>query len=140
MDVILLHVPNRSPEKWQFHAEAVAVFDHLQNAPAICFGDTNTGQPAVDEENPFFNAQEADWFQKINDAGWVDIWRQRNLEGREFSWYSNHNNGFRLDQVFAPHFFAGNITNVKYDWGTGGRESKLSDHAAITFEVPKIEP
>ena len=137
MDVILLHVPNRSPEKWQFHAEVIARFNELQDVPAICFGDTNTGQPELDEENPFFNLQEAEWFPTINEAGWVDVWRQRNPQGREFTWYSNHGNGFRLDQLFAPTSFADSIAEVKYDWGTGGREAKLSDHAAITFEVLK---
>ena len=135
MDVIVVHVHNRSAEKWQFHAEAVARFSQLKNSPAICFGDTNTGQPELDEENPFFNRREADWFQKIAEAGWVDVWRQRNPKGRAFSWYSNHGNGFRLDQLFASRQFVASISNVKYDWGRGGRDAKLSDHSAITFEV-----
>ena len=135
LDVIIVHVPNRSEAKWQFHAEAAARFGELKDAPAVCFGDTNTGQPKLDEENPFFNRREADWFDKIDETGWSDLWRQRNPEGREFTWYSNHGNGFRLDQLFAPRTFADSITNVEYDWGTGGRDAKLSDHAAITFGV-----
>lgn len=135
MDVALVHVPNRSTAKWQFHAEVIARFNQLQDVPAICFGDTNTGQPELDEENPFFNRREADWFQKIDEAGWVDVWRQRNPQGRAFSWYSNHGNGFRLDQLFVSHTFADSISKVKYDWSSGGRDAKLSDHAAITFEI-----
>lgn len=137
MNVILAHVPNRSAEKWQFHQEAVARFAELKDVPAIFFGDTNTGQPKLDEENAFFNRREADWFQQINDAGWIDVWRERNPEGREFTWYSNHNNGFRLDQLFAPRQFAHRIVDVQYDWGRGGRDAKLSDHAAIVFEVAR---
>ena len=79
--------------------------------------------------------EEAAWFQRINNAGWQDLWRERNPDGREYSWYSNRGGGFRLDQVFAPNHFADAVSNVRYDWGNGGRESKLSDHAAIVFDV-----
>ena len=137
MDVILVHVPNRSAEKWQFHDGVVARFAGLKGRPAICFGDTNTGKPNLDDETNFFNGQEAEWFQRINDAGWVDVWRQRNPEGREYTWYSHQGNGFRLDQLFASRGFADSISNVQHDWGDGGRDAKLSDHAAITFEIGK---
>ena len=129
-----MHVPNRSDDKWQFHDEAIARFEEFRSAPAIACGDTNTGQPRIDEERKFFNRKEAAWFQRIKTAGWQDVWRERNSEGREFTWYSHQGNGFRLDQVFAPDHFAGNVSNIHYDWG-GTREAKLSDHAAIVFDL-----
>lgn len=131
-----MHVPNRSDEKWQFHDEVIAQFSNFGSVPAIGFGDTNTGVPGVDEESKFFNKKEASWFSRIETAGWQEVWRERNPDAREFTWYSNHSNGFRLDQVFAPNHFADAISNIRYGWG--GREAKLSDHAAIVFDVAEL--
>ena len=135
IDVILIHVPNRSTDKWRFHDETIVRFTELKDCSSVCFGDTNTGRPDIDEENRFFNRREAQWFDRIIEAGWEDVWRDNNPDKREFSWYSNHDNGFRIDQVFAPKNYKNKITNVRYDWGEGGREAGLSDHAAMIFDV-----
>lgn len=135
MDVMLMHVPNRSPDKWQFHTEVISRFTELQDEPAIAFGDTNTGKPGLDEESKFFNRKEASWFTSIEESGWADVWRELNPEGREFTWYSNHGNGFRIDQMFATKSVAKSVESIRHDWGEGGREVRLSDHAAIVFEI-----
>ena len=98
-------------------------------------GDTNTGQPGLDEESKFFYRKEGEWLEKIKSVGWEDVWREQNPKGRDFTWYSHQGNGFRIDQVFATSDFAESISKVRYDWGEHGREGKLSDHAAIVFEV-----
>ena len=133
--IISMHVPNRSDAKWQFHREVIERFEELRSVPAVAFGDTNTGLPEVDEENKFFNKKEAAWFQRIKEAQWQDVWRERNPHAREFTWYSHRDNGFRLDQAFAPNDFAAAISNIRHDWGAGGRDTKLSDHAAIVFDL-----
>ena len=98
-------------------------------------GDTNSGRPDIDEENKFFNRREDSWFDRINTVEWMDIWREQNPDKREFTYYHHGQTGFRIDQVFAPKQFAERLTKVHYDWGGGGRDAKLSDHAAIVFDV-----
>ena len=49
-------------------------FQSLSGSDAVAFGDTNTGEPHLDEEAKFFNAKEAAWFDQIRSAGWVDVW------------------------------------------------------------------
>ena len=117
IEVMLMHVPNSSANKWQFHEEAVAQFEKYQSVPAIAMGDTNTGQHEIDEENKFFNKREDNWFDSINSVGWVDVWRDQNPDKREFTYYHHGRTGFRLDQIFAPNHFAANVTNIYYDWG-----------------------
>ena len=48
-------------------------FQSLSGSDAVAFGDTNTGEPHLDEEAKFFNAKEAAWFDQIRSAGWVDV-------------------------------------------------------------------
>lgn len=132
---LLMHVPNRSEKKWQFHAATIDYFNGLMFEEAFAFGDTNTGVAGVDEESRFFNAQETNWFKEIQIAGWTDVWREQNPNTREFTWYSTAGNGFRLDQLFATEHSKQRVRFVGYDWGGIGRESKLSDHAAIIAEI-----
>ena len=135
IDVMLMHIPNRSDEKWEAYDEVIETFSEIRSRSAVCFGDTNSGQRDVDDENQFFNQRESNWFERINNAGWIDVWRNANPDAREFTWYSNHGNGFRLDQVFAPASFVKQLTAAHYDWGKGSREARLSDHAAIVFDL-----
>ncbi len=133
--VMLMHVPNRSKAKWQFHAEVIAQLSQFRSESAIAMGDTNTGQPGLDEENKCLYRKEGAWMEEIKSIGWQDVWREQNPKGREFTWYSNHGNGFRLDQVFATADVAESMSRVRHDWGNRGRAGKLSDHAAIVFDV-----
>lgn len=82
-----------------------------------------------------FDETDAAWFEQIRLAGWIDVWRSRNPTKRQYTWYSTYNNGFRLDQVFATSEIEPTIKKVRYDWGDGGRDVSLSDHAAIVFEL-----
>ena len=65
--------------------------------------------------------------------GWVDAWRSRNPESREFSWYSTAGNGFRLDQSLSSLSFDDNIKTVSYDHLP--RESRATDHSAMIVDL-----
>ncbi len=65
----------------------------------------------------------------------MEIWRDRNPGKREYTWYSPKDNGFRLDQAFAPEAISPALKRIHYDWGEGGRSARLSDHAAIVMDI-----
>lgn len=143
IDVMVMHVPNRRESsdkeaKYKFHDSIVDVFSQLKIKQAVAFGDTNTGRKGIDEQaTTFFNDREDQWFDRIEEAGWADVWRSRNPGTREYTWYnrSGAKAGFRLDQLFATKSIEPQIRNLRYDWGEGGRPAKLSDHAAIVFDM-----
>ena len=136
LHLLQMIVPLRSSGlKWKFHHWVVGEMRKISTEQAVCFGDANSGVPGVDESGNYFDKREADWFHSIQESGWMDVWRSRNPTAREYTWYHNSGNGFRLDQGFAPKPFEGNVTQIRYDWGQGGRDAKLSDHAAIVFDV-----
>ncbi|MDA7541590.1 hypothetical protein N8639_01990, partial [bacterium] len=101
------------------------------------FGDTNSARSGIDGESNFFKSgcEEELWFERIAKNDWHDLWRKRNPDARRYTWYSTHNNGFRLDQLFATKSAEPLIENVEYRWGGGSREHNVSDHAAILFEA-----
>jgi hypothetical protein len=68
--VIVLHVPTRdSSNKYQFQDAVINAIHSLCGSDAVALGDTNTGEPRLDEEAKFFNAKEAASFDQMRAAG-----------------------------------------------------------------------
>jgi exodeoxyribonuclease-3 len=96
----------------------------------LIVGDFNTGLHFLDEQGAtFFCTAE---FQALLNSGLVDSWRSRNPDNREFSWYSNHGNGFRIDHVFSSTEADSLIEQVYYDHTP--REVKATDHSALVIK------
>lgn len=140
LSLVLLWVPNRdkSGVKYTFHELAVNALLPLAGTRALAFGDTNSGIRGLDDETPFFNAREREWFAKLADAGWADCWRCRNGDQRQYTWHStNGGAGFRLDQVFVTNSMDAQVKSVRYDWGKPPFRKLRgpSDHAAIVIDL-----
>jgi len=93
------------------------VFDYLNSAfpasamgRAMVIGDISTGKHFEDEASRSFIC--ADKFEQMLQTGWVDAWRARNPTGREFSWYSNKGNGFRIDHALCTHAMDQTVNSV----------------------------
>ena len=102
-------------------------------AEAMIFGDFNTGLHFQDETKATFKL--ADRFAALPSKGFIDAWRTRYPERREFSWYSNAGNGFRLDHAFCSEAVNIKIQKIEYDHSP--RESKITDHSALIVEIRK---
>ena len=107
-----------------------AVIDAARRGGVDLFiGDFNTGNNALDKDPkgiPFINA---DMPRRLVDSGYVDLWRSKHQGIREYSWYSNRNNGFRIDHAFAVSPLADRTTMCEFD-----HEPRLlgeTDHSAL---------
>ena len=100
--------------------------------PAILIGDWNSGQPFFDEAGKTLYA--AREFARLSETGWVDAWRSRNPDGREFTWYSKPwGNGFRIDHAFLSPSLAPRLLGARYDHST--RETGATDHSALVVDI-----
>jgi len=108
------------------------VLDHqeLLALPALLIGDFNTGVHHVDERGATFH--HADKFVSLHDQGWIDLWRKRNPEVKEFSWFSARANGFRIDHAFASPILDARVRSVRYSHGERGLG--ISDHSILCVE------
>ncbi|QTN32947.1 endonuclease/exonuclease/phosphatase family protein [Akkermansiaceae bacterium] len=114
------------------------VFDFLLDLPerylaedTMLIGDMNTGRHYEDEAGKTFTS--AHQFDAMLGQGWVDAWRTRNPEAREFTWYSNKwKNGFRLDHALVSPSLDARITEVRYSHGE--REARVTDHSIMLVE------
>ena len=136
-----MHVPNRATgRKWSFLDAVLRVAERWQEGPALLLGDTNSGQPGLDEEVPAFNAREGGWINALERMRWRDAFRHLRGEERAYTWYSpNAGNGFRLDQAFLNPGLLTRLASVRYEWGRRrpgkARTTVLSDHAALLVDL-----
>lgn len=115
----------------------IEVFDALAgisppylDEESLLLGDFNTGRHHVDEEGATFIA--ADHFESLLALGWVDAWRITHPDVREYSWYSNHGHGFRIDHALASPKAMLRVSAAEYS--PAEREGQLSDHSPLLIE------
>lgn len=115
------------------------VFDFLLDLPeryleedSVLIGDLNTGRHHEDEAGATFVS--AHQFDALLEQGWIDAWRSRNPDAREFSWYSRgHNNGFRLDHALVSPSLNYKATGTCYSHKE--REEGVTDHSLMVLEL-----
>ena len=123
----------QNKEKARIFDAICALDPGVLDEQSLLIGDFNTGRHFLDERKKTFHC--AEYFDRLKDIGWVDTWRTRNEEAREFSWFSNAGNGFRLDHAFASLEFNARIESVGYNHIV--REAGLSDHSAMIVDVAR---
>ena len=102
----------------------------LLEEPAMIVGDFNTGVHRIDETGTTFS--EANRFDDLARAGWVDVWRRLNAPKREYSWSSNKGNGFRIDHALCSPRLAGSVVSARYEHAY--RDQGISDHSPLVVE------
>ncbi len=100
----------------------------------LLIGDFNAGESFVDARA--YKFMSSDYLVAIREAGFVDLWRARNVE-TEHTWFSFGRggvalNGFRIDHAMASASLAGDATRCYYSHVE--REARLSDHSALLVE------
>ncbi len=98
---------------------------------SLLIGDWNSGRHYVDEAGATLHG--AAEFEAMTDTGWVDAWRSLRPAGREYTWYSAHGNGFRLDHAFLSPSLAPRLVSSAYRHET--RTRGVSDHSALVVEL-----
>jgi exonuclease III len=97
----------------------------------IIVGDFNTGKHYLDEKGKSFYCSE--YFDKLEQVNMIDAWRFINGDTKEFSWFSNAENGFRLDHFFLKSSLKKKIKSCEYIHKY--REEKISDHSMMKLKI-----
>ena len=131
LSLIAVHFPQKKAQ--------IPLFEALKNDSAsllkmnaLIIGDMNCGIPLIDSDSKSFAATH--YYQDLLQTGWIDSWRSRHIEAREFTWTSNRTeNRFRYDQILASPDMDKRFKAVSYDHDP--RLSKYSDHSLIIAEI-----
>ncbi len=130
--VLGVHVPNQTEvwDKRDFWVGIEAFARVRRDRRTVILGDLNT---ALDEDCEGDPIREAVYLKRMVATGWVDAWRQANLDKREFSWYSHRNNGFRLDHCLVSPTLSPAVSSARYRHDVRGEG--LSDHSLLCVEL-----
>lgn len=131
-DVILFGVYMPTKERKR------SLFDFILNRlpeedskSTIFMGDFNTGKHFIDEEKGTFLLSE--YMDKLEEAGLVDCWRHFHEDKREYTWYSNSGNGFRIDHAFISSNNIEAMESCSYDHST--LKERISDHSIMKLYI-----
>lgn len=146
-----VYFPNggKSPQAWQDKLQFYQYFDtymqylHQEEKTVLFGGDINVAHNAIDLARPkdnegnigFHPLERAEidiWIQN----GWRDIWREKNQNTIEYSWWTyrggarEKNVGWRIDSFFIQEKHMPKIQNIFYDQSQMG-----SDHCPLIVEL-----
>jgi exonuclease III len=131
LSLIAVHFPQKKAQIPLFGA-LKSDSKSLLKTDALIIGDMNCGIPYIDSDSKTFLATQ--YYQDLLQAGWVDAWRSRHIDAREFSWMSARTgNRFRYDQILASPKMDVRIQAVAYDHYP--RLEKHSDHSLIIVDM-----
>jgi exodeoxyribonuclease III len=125
-----VYMPNMLAKVPYWEALIAALAVH-QGGAALAIGDFNTCRAYVDE--PGAIDRTAHFLDKIEAIGFCDLWRRRNPDAREFSWYSHRGNGFRIDHAFLSPALAARAGSIRYSHAE--RLAGLSDHSPLLLDL-----
>ena len=131
LNIVALHLPHKKAQV-RFFESLLDLPDSWTSGHSLIVGDLNCGIPFEDSQTRTFYATHM--FQRLLANGWVDSWRQRHPDCREFSWVSTRQgNGFRYDHVLSSNNLDKLIDSVSYDHTV--RERKISDHSSMLVRL-----
>ena len=99
---------------------------------SLIIGDLNCGIPFEDSETKSF--EHSYLFQQLFRDGWIDAWRSRNKDKKEFTWISTkQKNGFRYDHALTSPILDTKVTKIQYNHEV--RLQEISDHSYMVVEL-----
>jgi len=132
--LVAVHLPNLKAKLPHWRA-LLALAGRLAAEPALYMGDFNSGHHTRDVQRPPFpfSASYEEYMGALEARGWVDAWRHLHPRGRQYTWYSHRQRGFRIDHAFLSPACAPALRRAAFDHTV--RESGASDHSALLVEL-----
>ena len=131
LNLIAAHLPQKKKQPPYLHA-LIDLEPSFLSENSLIIGDLNTGIPFEDSETKSF--EHTFLFQQLLRDGWVDAWRARHKNKREYTWISTkHHNGFRYDHALASPPLNKKIKQVSYNHDV--RLKGYSDHSMLLLDI-----
>ena len=131
LTIIGVHLPHKKQQLPYFETLR-QLPDALKHGSSMIIGDFNCGIPFEDSETKTFYATHQ--FQALLKNDWIDLWRVRNPQTREFSWISTRKgNGFRYDHALGSATMNEHVTAIRYDHTP--RLKGISDHSVLLVNI-----
>ena len=144
------YVPNAQPElkridfRLMYEDKLLKYLKKLEKKkPIIYLGDLNVAHEEIDLKNPKsnvgnpgFSDEERSAFTNLLSKGFIDVYRELNPEGRDYTWWSYRMNarakdvGWRIDYFVVSKDLMKNVNNIVIH-----KEIFGSDHCPVELDI-----
>ncbi len=131
LDIVAAYFPAAPPHIMRFYDTLLPHAASWVPRPALLLGDLNSGLNACDTEKGRFSGEPG--MRALMAQGWTDAWRHVHADRREYTWVSQHGNGYRIDHGFVSPSCLPALRGAVYEHGA--RESGASDHSLLRLEL-----
>lgn len=131
LDIVAVYFPAILTDIVGFYDELTSHAEEWLSRPTLLLGDFNSWAGELDAETKPFRPSKG--MQALIAQGWTDAWRHLNPEGREYTWFSNNGNGFRIDVGFLSPTGLSMLVAANYEHGP--RLAGGSDHSMLSLEL-----
>ena len=148
--IVNCYVPNAQPElkridfRLNYENKLSKYLKKLENnKPIIYLGDLNVAHEEIDLKNPKqnignpgFSDEERNAFSKLLDKGFIDVYREVNPEGRDYTWWSyrmnarNKDIGWRIDYFVISKVLLKKVKSIIVHKDIMG-----SDHCPVELNI-----
>ena len=150
-DIFSIYFPNggKHPQAWDeklhFYDRTLEYINTLkeEGRTVIVGGDMNVAHTEIDIARPKqndgkigFHPKERSWMDRVIQAGWMDVWREKNPDKVDvYSWWTmrggarSRNVGWRIDYFFVEQRFLGRVAFIEYL-----QQQMGSDHCPLKLE------
>lgn len=115
------------------YLEALAATGRGQGIELI-LGDFNTGKNDLDLSSPRARFPRSDLLDRLAEAGYTDLWRDRHPQDREYSYWSwkqdEPYNGFRIDYAFSTDAVKDRVIECRFEHELR-YPKRITDHSAL---------
>ncbi|WP_174727244.1 endonuclease/exonuclease/phosphatase family protein [Mesobacillus harenae] len=132
-DILGVHIPTNNSslhDKKSYWNELKQYGSENLNSRCVIIGDYNTGLEEDAEGAPLHCRND---MKELLDLGWVDCWRYTHGAFKQYSWFSNVGNGFRIDHAFVSPSLKENILEAYFSHKE--RIETVSDHSILVTEL-----
>lgn len=126
-----VYFPGQKVKELFWRDEFLSLVRPLSSRPSVLIGDFNTGQHFVDEVGRTFYG--AEYLDALRSAGFDDAWRTLHPEAREYTWFSQIGNGFRVDHCWLSQSAKQRLIEARHLHDV--RTARTSDHSALVVTL-----
>jgi len=134
--VAAAHVPCEGPGRTAVLAAMIDTARRHRDGACIVMGDFNAWRGDRDASGQIFGVDRPIGelgLGRLAALGYVDAWRLKHPESREFTWFGHDGAGFRIDHALVSRSLSDRVRACEFSHFE--RETGLSDHSLLMLDV-----
>jgi exonuclease III len=136
LTIAAAHVPCEGPGRLAVLSAMVDTARRHAEGACVLMGDFNAWRGEADSSGQVFGVDRPSGelgLGRLAALGYVDAWRMKHRESREFTWFGHDGAGFRIDHAHVSRSLSDRVQSCEFSHFE--RETGISDHSMLLLDV-----